>query len=871
MKSLLPAPARPLVRTIRRRVRASLRSRRGAGQAVSAAPAPSTSVVPAAPAAGAPAPAVTPPAPASSAPEQLAVEPLERTLALGLPLPAAVLRTARSYIEAGRTNETVSLGYGLLGTPQTAELGFLVLGVVRNASSSRELAWRDLANVRSASLRAVAADDWFVPAYAADPALASEALQQLRGEGLLAGWDGRQLVRVARAAFVNDDLDATRSLVADGLAREDDAVNSHHRHELRRLASWLPEGARRRPARELEADVRLGVLNYHQPDVSSRNVGDWIQTLASLGHLVRHTNLSYVGEDPELVEVVRSLAEGTRPERRITTTAPATVQLVEVQRDAMPYQDLPAGTWVPTFGWYMHPTFDQGFSFPFPETVRPLFISFHLNKPALLDDAAIAYLRRYAPVGCRDWQTVVALRSVGVPAFFSGCLTTTVDTVVPPGDPQTRGRTGYVDHPREDEGEVIEQTITDLRSRSFAENLTLAREWVGGYATRFDKIFTSRLHCNLPARSVGCEVVFRPKNRSDVRFGGLIDTDDQAFEAIRQGILDKLAAVMELILAGVDEETVYARWREVTAADVAAADDYLGSLEWDLGDAPELPVLHPGADRVVLVELAPGEAPHLEGFLAQLADRVPDGTAVVVVGDETLHSPLDAAQLEERSGLPVAFVNRRTVTLAPLGRAAVKDRRFRHQVLVACALGTVPHAQRLLLLPAAALLRQDLGELFELDLEEQPVAAPLDPRRTRRLGATLARGVSARQGDDAAGALAFLAAAARTVAPRETPFDPVVLVVDPERLRASGYDVLVPLMARYRASFREALNVLLGDRRVALPERWATQPQLQTPAEDAALLVYRVGTRPWSPLVTPGAEEWREAQRTRPADEPAAA
>jgi len=244
---------------------------------------------------------------------------------------------------------------------------------------------------------------------------------------------------------------------------------------------------------------------------------------------------------------------------------------------------------------------------------------------------------------------------------------------------------------------------------------------------------------------------------------------------------------------------------------------------------------------------------------------------VVVAGDETLDSPLDAAGLEERTGLPVAFVNRRTVALAPLGRAVAKDRRLRHQMLVACALGTVPDAGRALLLPAAALLREDLGELFTMELDGQPVAAPLDPRRTRRLGATLARGVSARQGDDAAGALAFLAAAARTVAPRETPFDPVVLVVDQERLRAHGYDVLVPLMARYRATFREALNVLLGDRRVVLPERWASQPQLQTPAQDAALLVYRVGTRPWSPLVTPGAEEWREAQQTRREEDAAAA
>ena len=50
------------------------------------------------------------------------------------------------------------------------------------------------------------------------------------------------------------------------------------------------------------------------------------------------------------------------------------------------------------------------------------------------------YLRKYAPIGCRDWTTVDILLSVDVPAFFSGCMTTTVSTVFP--DPAERpGRT----------------------------------------------------------------------------------------------------------------------------------------------------------------------------------------------------------------------------------------------------------------------------------------------------------------------------------------------------------------------------------------------------------------------------------------------
>ena len=69
---------------------------------------------------------------------------------------------------------------------------------------------------------------------------------------------------------------------------------------------------------------------------------------------------------------------------------------------------------------------------------------------------------------------------------------------------------------------------------------------------------TSRLHCYLPVRSMGMEVDFQPANRSDVRFDGLIDITDDAFDAIRSGILAKLDRVYSAILSNASEEEVKA-------------------------------------------------------------------------------------------------------------------------------------------------------------------------------------------------------------------------------------------------------------------------------------------------------------------------
>lgn len=76
-------------------------------------------------------------------------------------------------------------------------------------------------------------------------------------------------------------------------------------------------------------------------------------------------------------------------------------------------------------GWFMH---DQS-HFPPSPAINPLFVSFHL-RPALCESfftpQAIAYLKRHAPIGCRDRETVEAMARHGVPAEFTSCLTLTL-------------------------------------------------------------------------------------------------------------------------------------------------------------------------------------------------------------------------------------------------------------------------------------------------------------------------------------------------------------------------------------------------------------------------------------------------------------
>lgn len=76
-------------------------------------------------------------------------------------------------------------------------------------------------------------------------------------------------------------------------------------------------------------------------------------------------------------------------------------------------------------GWYMH----NPKNWPPSKKIRPLFVAFHMNplvEKELTTKESIDYLKGKQPIGCRDTHTLEILRSYGVNAYFSGCMTLTL-------------------------------------------------------------------------------------------------------------------------------------------------------------------------------------------------------------------------------------------------------------------------------------------------------------------------------------------------------------------------------------------------------------------------------------------------------------
>ena len=69
-------------------------------------------------------------------------------------------------------------------------------------------------------------------------------------------------------------------------------------------------------------------------------------------------------------------------------------------------------------------------NWPPSEKIKPLFISFHLNpsiEAELLKDESLHYFKTHEPIGCRDIYTRDILLEKGINAFYSSCITTTID------------------------------------------------------------------------------------------------------------------------------------------------------------------------------------------------------------------------------------------------------------------------------------------------------------------------------------------------------------------------------------------------------------------------------------------------------------
>lgn len=201
-------------------------------------------------------------------------------------------------------------------------------------------------------------------------------------------------------------------------------------------------------------------------------------------------------------------------------------------------------------GWFMH----HPECWPPAAGIRPLLVSMHISREAsrenrlglaphrhLLAGANGDYFRRWGPVGARDWHTLELLDRHQIPAYWSGCLTLTLERPAVGREEVVYGV---------DLGPAL---LERLRARcrtpvvavshlvppmADATKLSLARDLLRRYAAA-KAVVTSRLHCALPCLAMGTPVLLVETAADRYRFDGLRDllhhVDRDCFLAGRHG------------------------------------------------------------------------------------------------------------------------------------------------------------------------------------------------------------------------------------------------------------------------------------------------------------------------------------------------
>lgn len=228
-----------------------------------------------------------------------------------------------------------------------------------------------------------------------------------------------------------------------------------------------------------------------------------------------------------------------------------------VDRDALSTAQSLGETCVIMNGWFKRNPRD----WPLPDNIRSLFVSFHIasqHQRELTQPKCLRYYERFGPIGCRDYFTLNLLKSFGVDAYFSGCLTLTFPKSGLPRD----GRTYFVDpfgpnpgyrfpHPgdsgfREDLWRCFPETVRRKAvfvthacgsGESAEARFKKAGRLLGIYS-RASLVVTARLHCALPCLAMGTPVIFLYHDKDNPRFQGLFELMRScSLEDLREGRL----------------------------------------------------------------------------------------------------------------------------------------------------------------------------------------------------------------------------------------------------------------------------------------------------------------------------------------------
>lgn len=220
-------------------------------------------------------------------------------------------------------------------------------------------------------------------------------------------------------------------------------------------------------------------------------------------------------------------------------------------------------------GWFM----SQTKNWPPSSSIDSLFISFHGNNK-IINKELYSYYKKFEPIGCRDLDTLELFNSIGIDAYYSGCLTLTLPEMKNPRTDEIIVvdllRSNYSDEyrnyiknnliPKKFENQIsyISHLISEPQTSTFSERMKNVELLLDRYS-RAKLVVTSLIHCALPCLAIGTPVLFvdigfsnRGNRRS--RFDGILDLmnvySDKQIPFSSHSRIDKIARMLKIYKLG---------------------------------------------------------------------------------------------------------------------------------------------------------------------------------------------------------------------------------------------------------------------------------------------------------------------------------
>ena len=200
-------------------------------------------------------------------------------------------------------------------------------------------------------------------------------------------------------------------------------------------------------------------------------------------------------------------------------------------------------------GWHGAPKI-----FPPPSHFIPVFVSAHFTAEFLIKivDKQLSYFRGLPEIGCRDDWTYNQLKSRQIKARLDGCMTLTLDPPICPNlstDKRVAAYIkpdaiyyvdtpkGFIDKEKQKYPHAVHIPVTHIipRNKSPTEardRFEIAETLLYLYS-KAHRVYTSRLHCYLPCKAMGVDVVLVGANMKDPRFANLAGRDTAFYASVK--------------------------------------------------------------------------------------------------------------------------------------------------------------------------------------------------------------------------------------------------------------------------------------------------------------------------------------------------